>query len=233
MTNNDIIGLVLSYVYAFGLLIIVEAIGKKAGWPQWITRKIVHIGAGMWVWGILYFFDTWYIGIIPFATFIILNYVFYRQQVFKSMDKEDSSPGTVYFAVSITILFIMFWRTGAEPDRVFIAIAAVMAMTCGDALASLLGKSYGKNHYTIFGHQRSWEGSAVMFISSFVVILLTLNYLPGSILSPLSIVFEPHSLVIKSLICAAVATVAEGISPAGTDNLTVPLLTASSVWLLI
>ena len=43
----------------------------------------------MWVWGILALFDTWQIGLIPFGTFIILNYVFYRFTIFQAMDSED------------------------------------------------------------------------------------------------------------------------------------------------
>ena len=46
MSNGDILGLILSYVYAFGLLIIVETIGKKLSWEQDLTRKIIHIGEG-------------------------------------------------------------------------------------------------------------------------------------------------------------------------------------------
>jgi phytol kinase len=52
----------------------------------------------MWIWGILALFDTWQIGLIPFGTFIILNYIFYRFTIFQAMDSEESTPGTVYFA---------------------------------------------------------------------------------------------------------------------------------------
>ena len=138
MSQGDIIGLILSYIYAFGLLLIVEALGRQLSWPQHLTRKVIHIGAGMWTWGILYFFDHWYFGVIPFATFIVMNYVFYRRQTFQQMDDEASSPGTVYFAFSITVLFILFWRTGSPLDRVPIAMAAVMTMTWGDALAHIV-----------------------------------------------------------------------------------------------
>jgi len=231
--NNDLIGLIISYIYAFGLLGIIEFIGKKLGWPQWITRKLTHIGAGMWVWGILYFFDTWYIGIIPFATFIILNYIFYRFQIFKAMDEEDSSPGTVYFALSITILFALFWRTGGAPDKAVIAIVAIMAMTWGDALASLIGKSIGKRKYTVFGHTRTWEGSAAMFLVSYLAIALTMIYLPGSELSPSSTVINIQWILMGSVPLALVATAAEGLSPAGTDNLSVPIITAAVLWLIL
>jgi phytol kinase len=85
----------------------------------------------MWVWAILALFDTWQIGLIPFGTFIILNYVFYRLTIFQAMDTEESTPGTVYFAFSITLLYALFWRTDGQSDRAVIATGAVMAMTWG------------------------------------------------------------------------------------------------------
>lgn len=232
MTRNDIIGLIASYLYAFGLLFIVEAIGKRFKWPQAFTRKIIHIGSGMWIWGILALFDTWSIGIIPFATFIVLNYVFYRRQTFKAMDTTDSSPGTVYFAVSITLLFALLWRTGGAPDRVPIAAAAVMAMTWGDGLASIIGLKYGKHIYTTFNHQRSREGSIAMAVASFLAILLTLTLLPGSALSPNSLPLPGWSILLMTVIGTVVATAAEAFSPAGTDNLSVPLLTGLVFFIL-
>jgi len=89
MTHRDVIGLIVSYLYAFGLLGFGEAIRKWRGYSQAFTRKLVHIGAGMWVWGTLALFDTWQIGLIPFGSFIILNYVFYRFTIFQAMDSEE------------------------------------------------------------------------------------------------------------------------------------------------
>ena len=79
----------------------------------------------MWVWGILALFDTWQISLIPFGTFIIMNYVFYRFTIFQAMDSEESTPGTVYFASTITLLYALFWRTDGQPDRAVIATGGV------------------------------------------------------------------------------------------------------------
>jgi phytol kinase len=231
MTTSDIIGLVLSYVYAFGLLITVEAIGKALKWKPNFTRKIIHIGAGMWVWALLTFMDHWYFGIIPFATFILLNYVFYRQQTFKQMDDEDATPGTVYFAMAITILFGLLWRTGEGViDRAPIATAAVMAMTWGDAMGSIVGRKWGVHRYQTFGHTRSWEGSAAVFVLSFIAMWITLAALPGSQLSPNSDKIGMGVAAIMALIGAIVATAAEAFSPGGTDNLSMPLLTGAVLY---
>lgn len=232
MTRGDIIGLVLSYIYAFGLLFVMEAIGERLKWRQEVTRKLIHIGAGMWSWGILALFDHWYLGIIPFGTFILLNYIFYRQQSFDAMDGEQSTPGTVYFAISITILFALLWRTEGSTDHVAIAAAAVMAMTWGDALASLVGLRWGEHPYTTFGHTRTWEGTVTMAVSSFVAILLTMWLVPGSALSPNGITTEITTAALLALVGAVVGTLAESLSPAGTDNLTVPLLTGAALYLV-
>ncbi|HOG47264.1 MAG TPA: phosphatidate cytidylyltransferase [Anaerolineae bacterium] len=233
MSRGDVIGLVASYVCAFGLLGAVEAIRTWRGWPQDFTRKLVHIGAGMWVWGVLWLFDDWRWGLVPFATFIVLNYVFYRRQTFKAMDAADSSPGTVYFALSITVLFALLWRKGEAGDRAPIAVAAVMAMTWGDAFAAIVGRNWGRRTYHAFGRStRTLEGSAAMALFSLDAIALTLLILPGSALSPTSAPLGPAAIALHAVAGAAVATLAEALSPAGTDNLSVPLATALALYLL-
>jgi phytol kinase len=230
MTTRDIIGLVLSYAYATGLLVLVEVIRRWRGYPQDFTRKIVHIGAGMWVFGVLSLFDTWYIGVIPFATFIGLNYLFYRFRLFEAIDAQDSTPGTVYFAFSITLLFLFFWRTGVASDKAAIAAAGTMAMTWGDSLAAIIGKRWGRRRYTVLGSTRSWEGSVVMFSAAFVVMLPTLLLVPGSFFSPFALPLEFFQCFTATLLAALVATLAEAFSPWGTDNLSVPLLAGVTIY---
>ncbi len=226
MDGRVIVGLVLSYLYAFGMLLAVEALGRRFRWPHYVTRKIIHILAGLWIWAILVLFDELRYGIIPFATFIILNYLFYRFRLFQAMDEEDSTPGTVYFAISITVLFALCWRPQGPVDRVPQAVAALMAMTLGDAAASLIGQRWGKRRYAVLGNQKSWEGTAAMVVVTFLAVALTLLVLPGSMLSPYSAPMAASQVWEVALVSALVAALAEGLSPAGTDNLTVPLVVA-------
>jgi phytol kinase len=162
----------------------------------------------------------------------VLNYIFYRQQTFKTMDTEESTPGTVYFAVSITVMFVWLWRTGGALDRVPYAAAAVMAMTLGDAFASIVGKRWGKHFYTVWGHTRSWEGTAALAVTGLAGIALTLALLPGSALSPNSVPLPGIGIVTVSLAGTAAAAISEALSPKGTDNLTVPLVSGSVMLLL-
>jgi phytol kinase len=233
MTNSDFIGLIASYTYAIALLVFGELLRKLFGIKPDLTRKFIHISAGMWVFGVLLLFKHWQIGIIPFATFIGINYLLYRYRIIGAMDTEDSSPGTVYFAISVTLLFGLFWRPDGQVDHVPIAVAGIMAMTWGDALAALIGKRFGRHQYQVGSSVRSWEGSLAMFLVSATVMFLVLLLLPGSFLSPLSVSVSVERTLLTALVSAGFATLVEAVSPHGTDNLSVPLVAAGVIWILM
>ena len=226
MTNSDLIGLVASYAYATCLLIIGEALRRLFGVQPDLTRKFIHVGAGLWVFGVLVLFNRWEIGILPFATFIFLNYLLYRYRLIGAMDTADSSPGTVYFAISVTLLFGLLWRPDGPIDRIPIAVAGVMAMTWGDALAALIGRRFGKHQYQVGLAVRSWEGSAAMFVASMTAMFLVFLLLPGSSISPYSEALSIGQALLVASVSAGFATLAEAVSPHGTDNLSVPLVAA-------
>jgi phytol kinase len=233
MTTNDLIGLAASYIYAIALIGLAELLRRAAGVPQELTRKLVHVGAGMWVFGVLALFDHWQWGVLPFATFILGNYLFYRYRLFRSMDEGDSTPGTVYFAIAITLLFGIFWRPASAGDHAPIAAAGAMALTWGDATAALVGRRYGQHRYTIAGETRSWEGSIAMLAAAGLAMYLALTLLPGSALAPLAPRPSPAAALLASLAGAAAATLVEAVSPRGTDNLSVPLVAAAIAWLVL
>lgn len=221
MTTGDVLGLVYSYVYAFALLILLEAIRRWRKYPTDFTRKLVHIGAGMWIWGILLLFDHWQFAIIPTATFIIFNAIFLRFHIFSAMGpKEGATPGTVYFAISCTFLLFMFhegWEQGFPRGFEQYAMVGIMAMTWGDAFSAIIGKHFGKHSYHVPGggeHKRTIEGSLAGFVFTFVAVSITLAIMTTL---PLPLI------LLGGLFAGIVETLFEAISPHGTDNLTVPI----------
>lgn len=232
MPTQEIIGLIVSYAYATGLLVIAEVLRRKIGIPAEITRKFVHIGAGMWVFGILSLFDHWQIGIIPFATFIVVNFIIYRYRLAAALHDDCNSPGTIYFAAVITLLFGLLWRPQGTVDHVPIAVAGVMALTWGDALAALVGRRYGQHTYRVGHSIRSLEGSITLFVVACVVIWGALQFLPASSFAPTAAPFSATQIGIATILGALAATLIEAVSPHGTDNLSIPLATAGTIWLI-
>ena len=220
MSRGDILGLIFSYVFAFALLLLIEAIRRWRGYSPDFTRKLIHIGAGMWIWVVLLLFDHWWWAIVPTGTFIIFNALFLRFHIFSAMDpKEGATPGTVYFAFSCTLLLAFFhlgWEMGFPRGYEYYAMAGIMAMTWGDAFSAIIGKRFGKHSYRVSGGgKRTIEGSIAGFFFTLVAVAITLY-----ILSPLSLPL----IIVGAVISAIVATLLEAVSPSGTDNLTVPIV---------
>jgi phytol kinase len=92
-------------------------------------------------------------------------------------------------------------------------------MAYGDAAASLVGERYGKRKYKLIA-SKSLEGSAAMFFVSFSSLLIGLVLFSG-IYS-----FAVFEWIAGVLLATIVATLVEGLSPLGFDNLTVPMASA-------
>jgi dolichol kinase len=202
MTINDVMGLAFVYLYVLILIIISEKVLNK--YPKF-SRKFLHIMVGN-VLFILPLFDTWWVmTFLAAAPFIILTYLMSPHSPLNLKDKISSSGhglGLVYYAISWTILAFFFF------DQPWIIAVGIAAMSYGDGVASLIGERYGKRTYNIFGDEKSFEGSLTMFL----VLLITL----GIVLTYYTIPINPFILMVVAL----VATIFEGITPKGLDNLT-------------
>ncbi|RUS30214.1 phosphatidate cytidylyltransferase [Jimgerdemannia flammicorona] len=230
-TSNDVIGLFLSFSYSLSLLGVAEVIRVLYRFDTDFTRKIVHVGAGCWVWGVLYFFDHWEYAMIPFTSYIGLNWVFLRWRILKS-----ATPGTVYFCISITLLLSTLhtsFQSGFPRGPIsHIIMTGAMAMTFGDAMASLVGRRFGKHRLTSTGlpyadPRKSVEGATACFVTVFCTTIVTFvltSPVPGGMGT--FVVFG------GAVVAAVLATLLEAVSPHGIDNLTVPLGVPLGLWLL-
>jgi len=217
--RSDLVALVTSYVYVFAVILLGEGLGRwvfKGGTA--FTRKFVHIGVGMWVVGTVLLFESWQTAIIPPLSFVVINYVSYRRDVFKAMELADKrNLGTVYFPISFAVLIALCW---AKPS---VLVGSLMTMTWGDAMAAIVGQRWGKHPLPGGLRGKSWEGSAAMFLASFasVVIALVGSGVAGG------------QAAFSALITAGAATLLEALTPWGLDNLTVPLGSAGVLALLL
>lgn len=95
-------------------------------------------------------------------------------------------------------------------------------MTWGDGLAALIGQRFGKHAYSVWGIQKSWEGSLTMFLVSYVVSSLIFLLVYGNV----------WQVWVVPIPVALVATGLEAFSKFGIDNLTVPIGGAAVAFLL-
>ncbi len=210
--SNNLIAVVISFAYVFAMLGIAEGLRRALRLPTEFTRKFVHIAVGMWAFGTVTLFDDKWFAIIPPASFIVLNYISYRRNIFSAMEVADKSNlGTVYFPIAFVGILLLFFDVSKA-----LTVAALMPMTWGDAFAAVVGRQLGRHHYTLLGARRSVEGSAAMFGFSLAATLLSL----------LVFGMPAGNAIVLSLALAAVATAAEAISPNGLDNLFVPAVCA-------
>ena len=216
--------LIISYVYVFAMIGIGEGLRKLLGqakpgtYSTEFTRKLIHISVGLWAFGTVLLFENWYFAIIPPLSFVVLNYISYRLELFRSVETgEKGNLGTVYFPISFAIILCLFW------NRPNLLVASLMPMTWGDALAAILGRRYGQRKYSVLGFTRSVEGSLAMFLFSWLSTFLALLLLP-----PL----DWQTSMLYSLALAVFTTLVEALSPWHIDNLTVPLLSAALLYLI-
>jgi len=199
---SDVIGLLLVYAYVAILILISEKILKS--YPN-LSRKFLHIMVGNILFILPLFTSREVITFLAAAPFILLTFLISPYSPLKIKNRMSASGhgfGLVYYSISWTILAFFFYN---QPWIIAVGIAA---MSYGDGMAALIGEWFGKRKYNISGDTKSFEGSLAMFLVLIVSLGIVLAYyhiLPSSY------------LVIVAV--ALVATVFEGITPKGLDNL--------------
>lgn len=216
MISSDVIGLILVYGYIALLLIISEKVMNK--YPTF-SRKFLHIMVGNVLFILPLFTSKFVMTFIVAAPFILLTFLMSPYSPFKLNDRISSSGhglGLVYYAVSWTILAFFFF------DQPWIIAVGIVAMSYGDGMAALIGEKYGKHRYRIFGDKKSFEGSIAMFLVIIATLWIVLVYYHVTI---------DNLLIIP--IVALIATIFEGITPKGLDNITACFSAVSAYLLLI
>lgn len=209
---RQIIGVIIVEVFVILMLVIAEALRKSKGLSRAFTRKFVHVSVGNWVFFWPLFFKDWYFAMIPPLPFIPLNYVSARREYIKAIEIKGRGYGTVYYAFSCTLLAALGYLLNVP----HLAAMAIMMMTWGDGLADIVGRRFGKHKYSIFGAERSLEGSLALIALSFVSSLVALVFFHA--MNP-TFTYPLLSLALASVLAGFI----EALTPKGLDNITLPI----------
>lgn len=211
---NILIGYILTYTYIITIIIVVSLFNKKKHLQRETSRKLIHILVGL-SWPIMiYFFKFSYHLIIPPLSFIVINYISYKKDLITSMQNSNNYKGTIYYALSFTILSIItFFNHAFLP---FYGLG-VLTMAIGDGLAPFSGRL---SNTKINNSKKTYLGSLTVAISC---LLLTIIF---------SSLYSLQYNIIEILIISLSASFLEFFDYKGTDNLTLPLGVSIIAYLL-
>jgi len=220
MYQSDLVGVAAVYIYVAVLIVFTEKVFSKKYPVQ--SRKFLHIMTGNIAF-ILPLFETREImAFVAAGPFILFTFLMSPYSPIKSMRGKTSEAGhglgLVYYAITWTVLAYAFF------DHREIIAMGILAMSYGDGLASLIGIKYGKRKYCVFKDTKSYVGSIAMFVCTFLLLVIALLFYAEPVTTRVAVY----------LLCmAGVATIVEGITPLGLDNLSVPFVAALMYWFFL
>ena len=201
-------GYLIGYGFLFAVILGAGALYKIFDLRPEVSRKIIHISI-CFTWIVIYefFANSWQCLVMPIS-FIIINALSLKYHFFKGMEREGekSTPGTVYYAIAITLLFAsaLIWPETLIPGGV-----ATFCLSFGDGFAAIFGEFFGKKSPKITKN-KSLVGSLACFVVSVIGIYI------------LSI-FVPVSLELYEILIIGLATAVFELVGFGLDNFTITI----------
>ena len=205
---NYLLGYLMGYGFLFAIILGTGLAYKLFKFPSEVSRKIIHISI-CFTWIIIYEFfkGSWQSLVMP-VSFIIINALSLKYHFFKGMEREGekSTPGTVYYAMAITLLFAsgLIWPQTLIPGGV-----ATFCLSFGDGFAALFGEFFGKKSPKIT-KSKSLVGSVACFVFSVVGIYIFS-------------IFVPTGLVFYEVLILGLATSIFELVGFGLDNFTISI----------
>lgn len=222
----NVVLLLLCYAYVLFIIFASGKLDRLLHVSRKSSRKFLHVMIGNLPFIIPFFTYNSFPLNFPFfvaAPFILVTFLacpyspsksfFEKMKGLADITEEGHQLGLVFYAISYTFLALFF------SSKPYVIAAGILPMAYGDASASLVGEKHGRRKYRIFA-SKSLEGSAAMFLVSLLGFTISLVFF-SAIYS-----FSIFDTLLGALGVAVVATLAEGLSPLGFDNITVPTLSA-------
>ncbi|BBH04618.1 Phosphatidate cytidylyltransferase family protein [Prunus dulcis] len=211
---------------ALFFLLLWEETAKRGFFDQKLNRKFVHVSIGlvfMLCWPLFSsglqgaFLASLTPGINIFRMLLLGLGIWKDEATVKSIsrsgDYRELLKGPLYYATTITLACIIYWRTSP------IAIALICNLCAGDGLADIVGRRFGTRKIP-YNRNKSVVGSVAMASAGFLTSIGYMHYF-----SRFGFVQESWDMVLGFLVVSLASALVESL-PISTDiddNLTVPL----------
>jgi phytol kinase len=191
----------------------IEKFAKGTSVSDEVVRKLAHIIAGLGAALFPIFLGFTEIALVG-ALLAVSVVAAVSMNMFTSVRQVDRiTYGEVLFPLAITCVALIF------PDPL-LYIYAIATLGLADALAAILGRVYGRKTFHLLNPKKTYVGSTVFLVVTFIIGVVLL-YGAGT---------PPLAVLGVSAVLAVLLTVVEAVSDKGFDNLTVPLAAASLLW---
>jgi uncharacterized protein (TIGR00297 family) len=212
----NIIGVMVSFVYVFAVIGVAGFLKKRLRLSSETSRKMIHILLCNWIFTVYIFDNVWFAVFTP-ACFVVINFVSHRKNMITAMEREvNDTYGTVFYAVTLLAAVIFGFYVSMAA-----AVCGVLAMGYGDGFGAAAGNRWGKIKFPEPFAKKSVAGSAAVLGFVFVCVFGVMLF------------YETvETALAVAAVCAVFAAVVELCSPRGTDNLTLPLVVAATVFVM-
>lgn len=225
MLGNDLLALAVTFAVALLWLRIMDYFAQRGWISSTLSRKIIHMGTGpLFVLCWLLFSEQWTARLLAALVPLLITIQFALvglgivrdeaavQAMSRSGDRREILRGPLYYGLVFVLLTLLYWRHSP------IGINALMLVCGGDGLADILGRRWG-NRRLPWNRAKSWVGSLGFLGGGILLSALILAVYRW--IGILTLAWE--TLLLPSLAIAMLVALVESISPADSDNLTIPL----------
>jgi phytol kinase len=205
--------LIFAIIFFIVLLSFIEILKRFFNLPGELSRKLAHIASAFVVFFLPYFLGKWQI-VLLISSFVLLLSISKWFNILKSLHSiKRKTWGEIFLPIGVGASAILFL-----PDNLMAFQFGILAMGFSDGLAGILGKKFGKCSYNLFGAKKTYFGSLVFFVVTFIIFMLFANV--GIYMIP------------KAILASTLLTVTEAIFNYGSDNLAIPVLGAYIIMFL-
>lgn len=185
--------------------------------PKELARKLPHVTTGLlaaiWVLNLSYVFIIYFN-----IAVIIIAAILKKLGIFNHIREVGRiSWGEFFIPIGIIVTSLL------NPST-WVFCAAMLLMGLADAAAAVVGSQWGKHYFVYMGHKKSIEGSAAFLLVATIITVLLVFTVPSGL--------ENSSLGLV-LLFPLIITAVEAFAPFGTDNLFIPVVTATYFTFLI
>lgn len=220
--------LLLAFVGFF--LVLGELLTRKFSVSPLVVRKVIHLCMGV----VMFFIPTYFVSnawpLLASLLFTVIGLVSLKARFFRSLHGEPVitsegesviSYGPVLFPLVFFLQALFLWG-----EHVWILQISMLVLGIGDALAALVGTAAGGRHIeNLTKSRKSIEGSMAMFISSLVILSVSIFVFRDAFTGGL-VGQTVWKLLALALLLALLVTAVEALLSWGLDNLFIPLAIA-------